>query len=129
MKPENIQNYNLKLNLISEFNEGNCLNSLNLIFNGISLKINSNKSLFIDELKAGVPKKWLLVTENPVVKIFIKSPEDFSVPLSQFEDEPSQDCFIDNNSLTEIAVQRDFVSKRIGDDKIHAILNQKWKEF
>jgi hypothetical protein len=58
-----------------------------------------------------LPKSWLNKTLKDPHKIYIFNPTDFDISIEMWEDESSQDCFIDNKE--KAAIQRDFISMEI----------------
>lgn len=57
------------------------------------------------------------------IKIFLDSPESYSLSLEQWSDESSQDCWNQNIDGFRIGIQRDFASREIESSRYYALVD------
>lgn len=75
------------------------------------LSFHSKDSKLKDDFNKILPSSWLTHKVTNPHNIYIFNPIDFNISIEDWAQEPSQDCFIDND--IQAAIQRDFISLEI----------------
>ena len=116
---QNKKLYELKKNLLNNLpKESNFQYSIPCDYHGVKINFMTNNNSFALALKEYLPTTWL--DSSGGTKIFIKSPDSLGISNEEFNQEESQDCFIEQ----DIVIQRDFAAKKIDNNSYHLITEE-----
>lgn len=82
-------------------------------YHGVDLNFISKHTSFVEKLKSFLPTSWH--TDKSGYELYFLDPTEFEISAQDWCDESSQDCF---DHIDNIGIQRDFVAKEIGQNKL-----------
>lgn len=84
-------------------------------YHGEQLCFSTRDNTLREDFSRIIPSNWIKEKLDNPHSILIFSPVDFGISIEEWQDEPSQDCFID--PLQKSAIQRDFISYQISENE------------
>jgi len=98
---------------------------IHLNYHGILVSINASREAILKLILSLVPTSWVKNESSgeSKLKLSLYSIRDFNISNLEWENETSSECLISSTSNQEIAIQRDFAGKMVGDNVV-AIINE-----